>query len=115
LTGFLKTKKTLFSPQRAEWGCHGLFIRCPWMVKSLGIIYIIFFKCWPSQGEHLFDHFLWPIFQSWVTHVTNYKSLYDIDHLWTAFVYCINTCLSDLWVLIFIVGCTSACGTLNPI
>ncbi len=38
-------------------------------------------------------------------HYTCYKLqfFHDIDHLWAASMYCIYTCLSDLWVLIFIV------------
>jgi hypothetical protein len=42
--------------------------------KSTAWIRRNFFLCWLSQGGHLFDHFLWPIFQSSVTHITNYNS-----------------------------------------
>ncbi len=57
----------------------------------------------------------WPLSMAYIsiiiTHVTNYNLFQDIDHLWAASMYCIYTCLSDSWVLIFIVCCTSAlCG-----
>ena len=60
-----------------------------------------FFLCWPSLGEHLF----WPpsmVYISVITHITNYISSWCRPSVGSfhSFMYCINTCLSDLWVLL---------------
>ena len=41
-----------------------------------------------------------------ITHTLQITFLHDIDLLWAAFMYCINTCLSDLWVLLH--GCCTS-------
>ena len=49
-----------------------------------------------------FDHLLWSIFQSSITHYNyNFFKFLHVhgDLLWAAFMYCLYTCLSDLWVL----------------
>ena len=58
----------------------------------------IFFKRWPSLGEHLFEHLLWSIFQSSIH--KHYKLHFFMikNFCGQLFMYCINTFLSDLWV-----------------
>ncbi len=66
---------------------------------------IIFFNVGPPKESMFLTNFYGLYFSH---HYTCYKSqfFHDIDHLWAASMYCIYTCLSDLWVLIFIC-CTS--------
>ena len=46
-----------------------------------------------------------------ITHKLQITFLHDVDLLWAAFVYCINTCLSDLWADIRLPDIT---GTRKP-
>jgi hypothetical protein len=62
----------------------------------------VFFYVGPPK-ESIFLTTFYGLYFSHELHMLQITILYhDIDHLWAAFVYCINTCLSDLWVLIFI-------------
>ncbi len=38
------------------------------------------------------------------THIYKLHFFHDLDHLWAASMYCIYTCLSDLWVLIHVLA-----------
>ena len=65
--------------------------------------FILFFYVGTPSGVQLFDHLLWSLFQSSITHYiqTIFSSSYMFhgDLLWAAFMHCIYTCLSDLWAL----------------
>ena len=53
--GKTQNEKVLYIPTRKQV-LGSLFERC---------IFLFFYnKCWPSYGEHLFDHHLWSLFQS---------------------------------------------------
>ena len=53
-----------------------------------------------DYGEHLFDHHLY-LSHHYTFTFTNY--IYKSNGpLWAAFVYCINTCLSNLWLLLMV-------------
>ena len=69
------------------------------MIADCAFIFLMFGT---PNGVHLFDHLLWPIFQSSITHYNyNFFKFLHVhgDLLWAAFMYCLYTCLSDLWVL----------------
>ena len=57
-----------------------------------------FFMLALLRRASFFDHHPWSIFQSSL-HTLQVTFLHDIDILWAAFMYCISSCLSDLWLL----------------
>ena len=57
-----------------------------------------FLNVGPSKEDIFFDNLLWSIFQSSLTHITNYNFSH-VGPLWAAFMYCNDTCLSDLWTI----------------
>ena len=65
-------------------------------------IKLVTFLILSFSGGHLFDHFLWSIFQSSL-HILQITIFSHIGPLWAAFTNCIYTCLSDLWVLFMLV------------
>ena len=60
--------------------------------------HIGFFYVGSPKESIFFDHHLWSIFQSSL-HTLQVTFLHYIDLLWAAFMYCISSCLSDLWLL----------------
>ena len=87
------------------FGCFCNMSNCPFKYK--------FFSVSPPKESIFFDHHLCHQISVIITHIffTDYF-FHDIDLLWAAFMYCIISCLSKLWVLLH--GCCTSVFLSGP-